>query len=136
MRRESPTEAYRAGNGYPGRSAGTAARLVALSPTGSVLFHGEMRAPRITLVAVAVAVALVGNSASSRPHGPLDDILANHDIGHGNVYFDHTFPSTPGTPCDKGSLPEPGLRGRVPLADFTSGRAAKGYTCNARVVAR
>lgn len=38
---------------------------------------------------------------------------------------------TPGVPCDKGSLPE-STQGRVPLAEVTSGRAAKGYTCNAR----
>jgi len=42
-----------------------------------------------------------------------------------------TFPPTPGVPCDAGSLPE-STQGRVPLADVTSGRAAKGYTCNAR----
>lgn len=40
---------------------------------------------------------------------------------------------TPGVPCDKGSLPE-STQGRVPLAEVTSGRAAKGYTCNARQV--
>ncbi len=42
-------------------------------------------------------------------------------------------PPTPGVPCDAGSLPEK-TQGRVPLADVTSGRAAKGYTCNAREV--
>ncbi|MDQ1704190.1 MAG: hypothetical protein QOF18_556 [Frankiaceae bacterium] len=36
-------------------------------------------------------------------------------------------------PCDKGSLPEK-TQGRAPAADFTSGRAAKGYTCNARQI--
>src|SRR5687768_9476617 len=41
------------------------------------------------------------------------------------------FPPTPGVPCDSGSLPET-TQGRVPLADVTSGRAAKGYTCNTR----
>jgi len=41
------------------------------------------------------------------------------------------FPPTPGVPCDAGSLPET-TQGRVPLADVTSGRAAKGYTCNTR----
>ncbi len=44
------------------------------------------------------------------------------------------FPPTPGVPCDAGSLPE-ATQGRVPLADVTSGRAAKGYTCNARELA-
>ena len=36
--------------------------------------------------------------------------------------------------CGPGSMPETGMQGRVPAADFASGRAAKGYTCNARVV--
>ena len=100
-----------------------------------------MRAPRMLLLAVPLlAVAVVASSAAGfepdPPEGPLSQYAPMHDIGHPNSYYDHTFPSTPGSPCDKGSLPEPGLRGRVPLADFTSGRAARGYTCNARVVAR
>ena len=96
-----------------------------------------MRAPRMLLLAAPLlAVAVVAASADPPPSGPLAQYVAMHGIGHPNSYYDHTFPSTPGTPCDKGSLPEPGLMGRVPLADFTSGRAAKGYTCNARVVAR
>ena len=41
------------------------------------------------------------------------------------------YPPTPGVPCDAGSLPE-STQGRVPLAEVESGRAAKGYTCNAR----
>jgi hypothetical protein len=38
---------------------------------------------------------------------------------------------TPQAPCAPGSRPETGRQGRAPLADYTSGRAAKGYTCNA-----
>jgi hypothetical protein len=37
---------------------------------------------------------------------------------------------TPGAPCAPGSLPE-GMQGRAPAEDVASGRAAKGYTCNA-----
>ncbi len=40
---------------------------------------------------------------------------------------------TPGIACDKGSLPEK-VQGRAPAADFASGRALKGYTCNAREI--
>lgn len=36
--------------------------------------------------------------------------------------------------CDEGSMPEK-VQGKAPLADFDSGRAAKGYFCNARQVA-
>jgi hypothetical protein len=38
--------------------------------------------------------------------------------------------ATPGTACAKGSLPEQ-MQGRAPLADVATGRAARGYTCNA-----
>lgn len=39
-------------------------------------------------------------------------------------------PSTPTATCGPGSLPETSTQGRVPKADFESGRAAKGYRCN------
>lgn len=39
--------------------------------------------------------------------------------------------ATPKAHCGKGSLPETGVQGRVPLADYSNGRAAKGYLCNA-----
>lgn len=38
--------------------------------------------------------------------------------------------------CGPGSRPETDIDGRVPAADFASGRAAKGYTCNTRLVSR
>ncbi|MBK5306240.1 MAG: hypothetical protein JJD92_06080 [Frankiaceae bacterium] len=41
------------------------------------------------------------------------------------------YPPTPQVPCEAGSLQE-STQGRVPLAEVTSGRAAKGYTCNTR----
>src|SRR2546425_1244664 len=43
------------------------------------------------------------------------------------------FSPTPGLACGAGDLPE-STQGRVPLADFNSGRAAQGYTCNASMV--
>src|SRR5213596_1894510 len=36
--------------------------------------------------------------------------------------------------CGAGSLPETGSQGRVSAADVASGRATKGYRCNARLV--
>jgi hypothetical protein len=42
---------------------------------------------------------------------------------------------TKGIPCDKGSLPEK-VQGKAPKADYDSGRAAKGYFCNARQVSQ
>jgi hypothetical protein len=41
--------------------------------------------------------------------------------------------ATPDGHCGPGSRPEK-TQGRVPLADYDSGRAAKGYTCNATEV--
>jgi hypothetical protein len=43
-------------------------------------------------------------------------------------------PATPRAHCGPGSRPETGRQGRVPLADYDSGRAAKGYTCNAQQI--
>ena len=40
---------------------------------------------------------------------------------------------TPGIGCDAGSLPET-IQGRAPKADYASGRAAKGYTCNVKEI--
>ena len=44
------------------------------------------------------------------------------------------FAPTPDGPCGPGSKPE-STQGRVPAADFASGRAAQGYTCNTEEVA-
>src|SRR4051812_25858473 len=41
--------------------------------------------------------------------------------------------AVPTAHCGPGSLPET-EQGRAPAADFTSGRAAKGYRCNTREV--
>lgn len=38
--------------------------------------------------------------------------------------------------CGPGSLPETSTQGRVPKADFTSGRFAQGYRCNTAAVSR
>jgi hypothetical protein len=43
--------------------------------------------------------------------------------------------ATPQADCGPGSRPESGIQGRVPAADYASGRAARGYRCNTRQVA-
>jgi len=45
-------------------------------------------------------------------------------------------PATPQGPCGPGSVPEPGLQGRVPADDVAAGGAADGYRCNVEVVGR
>jgi hypothetical protein len=42
--------------------------------------------------------------------------------------------ATPQRRCGPGSRPETGIQGRVPRSDHQSGRAKRGYTCNARLV--
>jgi hypothetical protein len=49
----------------------------------------------------------------------------------GPAWAADAYPPTPGVPCDTGSLPET-VQGRVSKADVDGGRAAQGYTCNAR----
>jgi hypothetical protein len=55
------------------------------------------------------------------------------------MHFGHAMAAAPrtgatrGIACDKGSRPEK-VQGKVPAADYESGRAAKGYFCNARQV--
>ena len=43
--------------------------------------------------------------------------------------------AVPRADCGPGSRPETSIQGRVPLADYTSGRADRGYLCNTRQVA-
>lgn len=43
--------------------------------------------------------------------------------------------AVPKADCGRGSLPETSIQGRVPRADYVSGRAARGYRCNTRQVA-
>ena len=47
-----------------------------------------------------------------------------------------TPPATPQGRCGPGSIPEPGMQGRVPADDVAKGGAAKGYLCNVEVVGR
>jgi hypothetical protein len=61
--------------------------------------------------------------------------------GSGVVVAAHASPApaapsagpTPDIACDAASMPE-STQGRAPLADYNSGRAAEGYTCNAQEI--
>lgn len=77
-----------------------------------------MPSPRLVLVSAAlllVPAAAVGLTASA----------AEPTVAQ---------PTPRVTSCAPGSLPETGMQGRIPPADIASGRAAKGYTCNATEV--
>lgn len=81
----------------------------------------------------AAGLALAGT-------GPLTSLqawsLTHSGLGQGSLhpaavsYRAAGMGVTPSTRCAAGSRPETGRQGRVPLAEFTSGRAARGYTCN------
>src|SRR3954463_5132367 len=80
-----------------------------------------MRAPRLSWrLAIAVALGATSLTAGASVAAP---------AGH----RDPSMAATPDVPCDKGSMPEK-EQGRAPASDYASGRAAKGYFCNAREV--
>ncbi|HUR52361.1 MAG TPA: hypothetical protein VMZ11_09570 [Mycobacteriales bacterium] len=97
-----------------------------------------MRPRNALVLALAPVLLLAGGSAAVRPPGV--GIPSYQDL-HGVVagpatYYAKPLPSTPQASCARGDRPEGATQGRVPKADFDSGRAAKGYTCNATVVGR
>jgi len=74
------------------------------------------RAWRLPLVTALLAVSATAGSSIAGPAHPKPSSAATPDIA-----------------CDKGSMPE-SSQGRVPAADYSNGRAAKGYYCNAREI--
>jgi hypothetical protein len=102
---------------------------------------------------------MIGASVSSRAgasQGPIDVLgpmvamaaVLHHaspvggPAGHHNHalhrYMGSTKPDsgpTPGIACDAGSMPEE-VQGKAPAADYDSGRAEKGYFCNARLISQ
>ena len=74
-----------------------------------------LRSRTTRLVAAVATLALVGMTGQASGVAP-PSAGATKDIA-----------------CDSGSLPE-STQGRVPAIDITSGRAARGYTCNTRMV--
>lgn len=92
-----------------------------------------------SLALSAAALAVVGSTTAlgtgnAVPFG--DYALLHHGLGLGSLHPQSVSYSAPGmgrtpqTPCARGSRPETDRQGRVPLRDYASGRAAKGYTCN------
>ncbi len=88
----------------------------------------------VALTAVAaLAVGTLASGSSSLDRASA--YLRLHGTTQQASYDAHPLGSTPRARCDKQSRPETGIQGRVPAADYTNGRAARGYTCNARVLA-
>ncbi|MDX6200429.1 MAG: hypothetical protein QOJ79_3580 [Actinomycetota bacterium] len=95
------------------------------------------------LLALTAAAALTAGTvaATARTTPPDVAALAAYAALHGSLGHAGLAPAppaytapgmgpTPQAPCDPGSRPETGRQGRVSPADYTSGRAAKGFTCN------
>jgi hypothetical protein len=63
-------------------------------------------------------------------------LLAGGLVAAGSSAVDEpSLAAVPEATCGTGSRPETDIQGRVPKRDYDSGRAAKGYSCNARKVA-
>ncbi|MCW2599405.1 MAG: hypothetical protein JWM02_1234 [Frankiales bacterium] len=94
-----------------------------------------MRPHRVLTLALAVITGTtVAATASSLNINPSLGYAALHGTAHAATFYPGDLGSTPGATCDNDSKPESSTQGRVPAADYASGRAAKGYTCNATVV--
>src|SRR3954449_138045 len=101
-----------------------------------------LRRPSLRLVLTGVGIAaLVGGGTAAgglqRATAPANDIgwmATEHPQADPPSTFDTSrdlhLGHTPVAHCGPGSKPETSWQGRVPARDFTSGRAAKGYTCN------
>lgn len=76
-----------------------------------------MHVTRRGSIRLLLTTALVAAGVSATPGGAADVV----------------YPATPGIACDAQSLPET-IQGYVPSEDFTSGRARRGYTCNATLI--
>ena len=104
-----------------------------------------MRSPRLLAATAALTALAAGTAAAGAGLGPVavEDLRAyaqSHglkaDISARTAPEARVAGATPRAVCGPGSLPETGRQGRAPAADYVSGRAAKGYTCNAQQVAR
>lgn len=96
---------------------------------------------RLLLATASLAALGVATAAASAGVGPLSlTALDGYAAAHGLAPAATAVPgpalrgATPRAACSPGDRPETGRQGRVPLADFDSGRAALGYTCNTRQV--
>jgi hypothetical protein len=105
-------------------------------------------AAAVSIAAAVTGIAGEGPTRSVRPglRGPLG-VMSRSPFAYGGPAGSHEHSMmagragtktpyagpTKGTACDKKSRPER-IQGKVPKSDYESGRAAKGYTCNARLV--
>jgi hypothetical protein len=101
------------------------------------------RSTRLVLATAALAALGAGTLTASAGAGPADlEALRGWAQSHGlqpdtssRAQAEKKIAgATPRATCGPGSKPETGRQGRVPLAEYTSGRAEEGYFCNTRTV--
>ncbi|MDP3713232.1 MAG: hypothetical protein Q8R60_12210 [Mycobacteriales bacterium] len=103
------------------------------------------RRPVVRLVLATAVLATLGATtlAAGAGVGPADlDALRSYAQSHGlqpdlssRAAAEKAITgATPRAKCGPGAKPETGRQGRVPLAEFVSGRAEEGYFCNTRTV--
>ncbi len=102
--------------------------------------RSRTRASAVRALAFAAASGLATTAVAAQllPASEGAAAAAQYRAAHGLPpsvpFYPGPLGATPRTPCDRGSRPETGIQGRVPSADYTDGRAALGYTCNATVL--
>jgi hypothetical protein len=84
----------------------------------------------IPRVIVPVCCALAACSGSEPPSAAPDP----DETGLPYPYSLADAQPVPKAVCGPGSMPEPGMQGRIPAEDYASGRAALGYTCNTEML--
>jgi hypothetical protein len=87
-----------------------------------MVVHDRRRTPALRRLALVACVLLVG-------------LVGLGTTGLLSASGAEQVSATPAAHCGPGSRPETDIQGRVPSRDYDSGRAAKGYTCNTRLVA-
>jgi hypothetical protein len=95
---------------------------------------------RLLTASACLASLAVGTVAANAGLTPVDltavsSYLSTHGVTASSEVLERRIAgATPRAECGPGSLPETARQGRVPLAEYESGRAAQGYTCNAEQV--
>ncbi len=109
----------------------------------TTLESSPVAAPRLLVASACLAAVGVATASASAGLGPVDlAAVRGYAQAHGvnapaaaGTRAPALRGATPrATSCSPGDAPETGRQGRVSLADFSSGRAARGYTCNASQV--
>jgi hypothetical protein len=96
--------------------------------------------------AVVAGLSALAFGAAGIAYAATSDVDLRTQEGYGAVHGQPGTPEITGRPlldgptpqgtCGSGSRPETDVQGRVPAADYASGRAAEGYTCNTEQVYR